>query len=95
MAVYLLTYDLNRETQRPPIVAFIKNNYAWARLSESCYAIETNHPPSLTYSVFKPFLDGNDQLYVIALSQPAEGQGPTDVNQWLWSHLTWTPALAA
>lgn len=95
MAVYLVTYDLNREHARPAIVKFIKESYAWARLSESCYAIETEHAASLTYSIFKPFLDSNDQLYVIRLLQPAEGQGPADVNQWLVANLPWTHALAA
>jgi hypothetical protein len=95
MAVYLLTYDLNKEVTRPPIVKFIKDNYAWARLSESSYAIETDMSPEATYRIFSNFLDANDQLYVIQLSLPAEGQGASDVNQWLLQKLRWSPALAA
>ena len=95
MTVYLLTYDLNKETSRPPIVAFIKKNYAWARLSESCYAIETDLNAENTYRVFSNFLDDNDQLYVIQLTQPAAGQGPPVVNEWLLEKLRWTQALAA
>lgn len=95
MAVYLLTYDMDCDARRTALLGFLKHNYAWARLSESCYAIETDHPPSFTYSVFRVFLDRDDQLYVVSLALPAEGQGPQEVNAWLRSRLTWTPALAA
>jgi len=95
MSVLLLTYDLNHEARRPPIVKFIKENYAWARLSESCYAIETILSPTAVYQIFSNFLDADDQLYVITLALPAEGQGPEDVNQWLVGKLRWTPALVA
>lgn len=95
MSVLLLTYDLNREVRRPPIVKHIRDKYHWARLSESCYALDTAMTPAAVYGDFKHLLDANDQLYVIQLSLPAEGQGPPIVNEWLVGRLRWTPALAA
>lgn len=86
MATYLVTYDLNHEVKRPPIVQKIKE-FSWARLSESSYAISTPMTASQVYNTFKPMLDANDNLYVISLRKPYSGQGPKDVNQWLEQNL--------
>ncbi len=82
MSVYLVTYDLNRETKRPPIVEEIKKT-AFAKLSESSYAIDTLETVSQVYRRFSRYIDDNDTLYVITLSRPWTGQGPEGVNRWL------------
>ena len=41
MSVYIVTYDLNKESKRPPIVEEVRKT-DYARLSESSYAIDTN-----------------------------------------------------
>ncbi len=90
MAVYLLTYDLNNETSRPPIVKRIDKSFkAWAKLSESSYAVSTDLDANQIYSKFSDLLDNDDQLYVIALYRPHCGQGPQEVNDWLESSLEW------
>lgn len=88
MAVYIVTYDLNKEVVRPNIVAEIKKTN-WARLSESSYAIETGESPKAVYDRFIYLLDGNDNFYVISLKRPYYGQGPKDVNEWLEKNLPW------
>ena len=89
MATYIVTYDLNRETTRPPIVKKIKNvGTGWARLSESSYAIASNETPTQVFNKLKPLLDNNDNLYVITLKKPWMGFGPKDVNTWLDKNLT-------
>lgn len=89
MAVYLVTYDLNRETKRPPIVEEVKKFGTWAKLSESSYAIVSDLSPEDVYQKFSKHLDGNDQLYVISLKRPFWGQGSKEVNEWLAVQLTW------
>lgn len=88
MRTYLVTYDLNNPGQKhQSVLDTIKNNYSWARLSESSYTIYTSETPQDIYKRFAPFLDGNDNLYVIHLNRNYYGQGPQDVNDWLNKHL--------
>lgn len=87
MACYLITYDLNKETRRPPIVEKIKEFEGWAQLSESSYAVSTASRPQQIYERLKPLLDDNDQLYVITLNRPYSGQGSQEVNDWLVNQL--------
>ncbi|MCB4825522.1 hypothetical protein [Roseicella aerolata] len=87
MATYLVTYDLKREVVRPKIVDAIKRWGAWAKLSESSYAIATQQTPQAVYQALSHLLDDNDQLYVITLTKPYSGQGPVQVNDWLENKL--------
>jgi hypothetical protein len=83
MRVFLVTYDLNRESKRPPIVDAIREFEGWARLSESSYAVQTALTADQVYQRLLPLLDSNDTLYVIRLSAPWAGQGYVKVNEWL------------
>lgn len=89
MNTLLITYDLKKPGQDyADVVKTIKGlSGTWARLSESSYAVRTGYTPSQVYSALKPYLDINDQLYVITLTRPYAGQGPTDVNNWLEQNL--------
>ena len=88
MATYNITYDLNNETTRPPILKDIKAYDGWAKLSESSYAIITTETPQQVYNKLKKHLDSDDQLYVISIKKPYAGQGDPEVNEWLDSNLT-------
>jgi len=85
----IITYDLIRETTRPPIVKEIKELGSWTRLSESSYAVKTSLSVDQVFAHLKPLLDRNDQLYVITLKKPWTGFGPKDVNGWLEDNLTY------
>lgn len=87
MTVYLVTYDLNKETTRPPVLEKVKSFPSWAKLSESSYAIDTAWTAQQVYEYFKPLIDANDRIYVITLRKPWMGFGLKDVNEWLDSHL--------
>ena len=87
MAIYVVAYDLNKEEKRPNIVAEVKKNGNWARLSELSYAIDTAERPSQVMARFRKYLDDNDNLYVITLSSPWSGFGPKDVIAWLQARL--------
>lgn len=89
MAVYVVTYDLNKETKRPDILKDIKTK-SWAKLSESCYAIETDETPEQVYARLKKHLDNDDNLYVISMKRPYAGRGPKAVNEWLSENMPWS-----
>lgn len=88
MSTKVITYDLNREVVRPNIVKKIKDTYPnWAKLSESCYAVNTAQSATQIFNNLKPLIDSNDNLYVIGLHRPRDGFGPPDVNKWLDDNL--------
>ncbi len=87
MAVFLITYDLNREAVRPNITGAIDKNFNWARLSESSYVVNGADAETI-YAKLKPMIDDNDNLYVIPLRKPYSGFGPKKVNDWLDENLT-------
>ena len=86
MPATLVTYDLHKEksdSDRAAIRQTIKTIGSWARLSESSYAVNTLLSPSEIHGKLRPYLDANDHIYIIRLTQPHSGFGPTDVNEWL------------
>jgi CRISPR/Cas system-associated endoribonuclease Cas2 len=82
MTVLIVAYDLKKETKRPDIVAEVQKT-DWACLSESSYAIETDETVSGVMARFKEYIDDNDQLYVVTLTDPWTGWGPKELNDWL------------
>ena len=84
--IYIVAYDLNNEVKRPKIVTEVKAT-AWARLSESSYAIDTPERPSQVLARFRKHLDNDDNLYVITLTRPWSGWGPKSMNDWLRQRL--------
>jgi hypothetical protein len=88
MTVRLITYDLNKPGQNhASVLKKIKDDYVWARLSESSYAVETNESPTTIFNAFSPLLDQNDTFFVITLTSPWEGQASKEVIQWLQQRL--------
>ena len=88
MSVLLITYDLNKETKRPPIVLEIKElGSSWVKLSESSYAISTSKTPDTVYKKLKSMIDKDDVIYIIPLKKPWNGYGFEKVNQWLSKNL--------
>jgi hypothetical protein len=90
MSALLVTYDLKGSGgDYSGLLGKIKSYPSWARLSESSYAIATDTSPQAVFSALKPFLDANDNIYVITLKQPYSGYGPKEVNDWLDKHLAY------
>lgn len=84
MASYIITYDLSKPGQNyQKVLEAIKAVGAWARLSESSYAVTSGLRPQQIFDRIKPHLDSNDQLYVIGLHRPYSGRGDQEVNNWL------------
>lgn len=76
MSVYIVTYDLNTPGKDYSGVLGEIKKHSWARLSESSYAIDTNKTVYQIYDGIKPYLDSNDNLYIITLTKPWTGYGP-------------------
>lgn len=86
MTAYIVTYDLNKEAKRPNLLGKIKE-WPWARLSESSYAISTTATASDVFNQLRPFIDDNDNLFVIPLKSPYMGWGQKEVHEWLAQNL--------
>lgn len=87
MYTYVVTYDLNKPGQNYELREHLKENYNWAMLSESSYAIETTKTCSEVFNDLENFIDKNDTLYVVTLKKSFYGQGADEVNKWLEKHL--------
>lgn len=88
MGTLLVTYDLNKPGKDYADLLKKIKTYSWARLSESSYAISTPSDPQTVFNDLKPYLDANDNLYVVTLNKPYTGYGPKDVNEWLERNLS-------
>jgi hypothetical protein len=88
MAVYVVTYEMGRDSGRPAIAEAIRGlSPAWARLSETCYAVESRDTPAGITRKLKPHLGQTDNLYVMEVRHPHAGYGPSPVNRWLAERL--------
>ena len=87
MAVYLITYDLNNESNRPPIVERIRKWREHIRLSESSYAIVSQKSAHDVYKLFEDMIDEDDFIWIIPMHQPYAGYGPQETIDWLGKHL--------
>ena len=86
MAVYSITYDLNKETSSKDyngLYRVIKSFTAWARICDSSYVVETSMTPDQMYDAFAPYLDDNDYLMIFSVARPYSGRNTTDVIEWL------------
>ena len=92
MPIILVNYDLNKEKSSEnytEIINIIKSERNWAKLSESCYAMDTNMTPIQIYNKMKPYLDTNDSLLAFPIKQPYYGQHSKEVIEWLSRKLTY------
>lgn len=88
MSVLLITYDLCKPGQNyAALWAYIKQ-FSHMPLSESSYAIQTSLTPADVGAQIRQLIDESDQAYVINLTMPYWGFGPTDVHDWLNAKLT-------
>ncbi len=83
MAVYIITYDLKHRGKNYTDLLIYIRRHAWARLSESCYAIEINAPIAAVSQAIDNILDQNDNYYVIPFTTASIGRGPQSVIDWL------------
>lgn len=95
MSVLLITYDLNKPGQDYADLYKQMKQFAWAKLSESSYAVETDLSPKQMYDLLAPYLDSTDTLFVITLNRPYYGQGSKEVIAWLEPRLKYAQQVPA
>jgi len=88
MSVYLITYDLSHKPEKDyePVWKYIKD-HAWAKLSESSYAIVSSQTPQTIFNALHKIIHPDDHMLVITLTRPYTGRNSAAVIDWLASHL--------
>jgi hypothetical protein len=89
MAILLLAYDLNKEPDKTDYRGFyqVRDGYTHIKLSESAYALETTETPRTVFDKLVPFMDNNDNVYVVTLAGPWWGQARQNDINWLQSRI--------
>jgi len=87
MPALLVTYDLNKPGQDYSDVLKTIKSYAYARLSESSYAIITDKSADTVFEELKKYIDKNDNLLVINLKKSFAGRQSQEVLDWLTKNL--------
>lgn len=87
MSVLLVTYDLSKPGQKYDDFYEVIKKGAYARLSESSYAIVSQESPKAIYEKLAISMDKNDHVYITTLQSPYWGYGPQEVNDWLAKNL--------
>lgn len=84
MSRMIITYDLsNPGRDYDTLIARIKSYGAWAHITESSWAIVTNHTPVGVRDNLKAAIDDNDKLLVGILGTAAWIRLPSNVSDWL------------
>lgn len=87
MAVYIVTYDLDKESTSESytrLISLIKEEGVWACLGGSSYLVESELKAVELRDKFKQVLDGNDKLFVGVVSAPAAWIGYSkQVSDWI------------
>ena len=89
MSVKIITYDLNKEKSGADGDGLRKTlkNLKCVKLSNSSYAVDTILTTKELYDKLKPYLDGNDNIFIGSLSRDATWLEPADVTKWLQARL--------
>lgn len=87
--VFIVTYDLGQPTRRyDDLLHLIKDCPRWARLTQSSYLVVSDMTAVQLRDKFKSALDGNDRIYVGAVTTPAAWTGlPDVVTKWIKDEL--------
>lgn len=81
---YLINYDLNTPGQSyTTLIAAIQSNKNWAKISRSCWIIESDRSAMQIRDDLASHLDRNDLLFVCAISDWASLNFSAEVNTWL------------
>ena len=88
MVAYIITYDL-RSPGRDynDLYDRIKSYNRWAFITESSWAVSTDHTAVAVRDYLTQALDSNDKLFVGQLGASAWIGLPSDVSKWLKDNL--------
>jgi len=88
MSAHIITYDLSHPGRNyDELYARIKSYPAWARVSESSWAVATDQSPEVVRDHLTPALDRNDNLFVGTLGSSAWVGLSKEISDWLKENL--------
>ena len=87
MPLLLVAFDPDKAGQDHSRLLNRIEKYSNVRLTNSSYAIITDKTPETVCSELNPYIDKNDNLYVITLNRPYGSCGPSLANDWLYKEL--------
>ena len=87
MSVYIVTYDLRKESTNEDynrLIELIKEEGVWACLGGSSYLVESERSAVELRDKYKQVMDNNDMLYVGKVTAPAAWRGYSEqVSKWI------------
>jgi hypothetical protein len=89
MSLLLVAFDLSKtDKDYSALYNKISTFASWKQLSGAAFAIETFKTPEALFDEFVPFLDEEDNIYVVGMKFPCVARGPHDTTAWLSKKLT-------
>ena len=80
---YLITFNLNKKSHRPPLIKAIEDLEDWTKLSESTYVVKCDMDAGEIFCLLDKQIDDGDHLFVIELAYEFAGRGLKSVFDWL------------
>lgn len=89
MAARLIAFDLKNSSGKGDYQSFheVIRNYDHVRLSDTAYAVASDHYPKDIFAQLEPFIDPDDNLTVIALTRFYMAHHDREVLNWLELHV--------
>lgn len=87
MAIYSISYDLNKNGQNyDGLINEIKKSPDWCKPTESYWFISTRESANQVYERLSKYIDRNDYLIVIKVGGQYQGWLPNAIWGWLKKH---------
>lgn len=87
MTTYIVTFELNPGVPGPTVADVIKTYSNWIMITETSYGIVTDQSAAEIYDALKPELGVHKKIYIVALTEPFFGYGPSDINSWFQNNV--------
>ncbi|UOG16934.1 hypothetical protein [Acinetobacter sp. PK01] len=88
MAVYSISYDLNKSGQKyDELIEEIKNFDGWCHAMDSYWFVCSNQSAAQVYERLRKHTDDNDYLFVMQTSKDYQGWLSKTVWDWINKHM--------
>lgn len=87
MKCYIISYDLVNQRNYEELWEAIKKYPGWAKITESTWAVKTEHSAKQIRDDLSQFLDQDDRVFVIKSGIEAAWRNCICRNEWLQNNL--------
>lgn len=88
MAVYVVSYDLNKAGQNyKDLYAELEDSPGWCREVDSTWLISTSETAEQLWARLKPHFDANDRCMIVTATRPYSGWMRDSAWEWMKNHL--------